>query len=195
MQGGAQLFADGGSPSIWAPSTTVAVTQGQVGGLATIVAQGDLALGSATDATTLTSRNLSLGLQPPADTGEMVVEGHATVADLGAAIRTGFTLTVANGGSVTVAPGSSVTADDGTALTIQPGGLLDLVGDGGYFPGSDVSGLTQSLFTKNAPSASPAETAPASSTRNTWASAPSPCCRAPLPCPTTSASAPPSRRG
>ena len=80
VQAGAQLFADGSAPSIWAPGTTVAVTQGQVGGLGTIVAQGALALGSATGAATLTSRDPGLGLQPPPDTGEMLVQGLETVA-------------------------------------------------------------------------------------------------------------------
>lgn len=149
VQGGAQLFADGSAASIWAPGTRVQVTEGQVGGLGTIVAQGDVTLGSPTSLVELTSQDPANGLQPPPDPGEMVVQGRATVADLGAGIRTGYTLTVANGGSVSVAPGSSIWADDGTALTVQPGGLLDLTGDGGYYRGSDVSGLTRSVVTNN----------------------------------------------
>jgi hypothetical protein len=149
LHAGAGIFANGSAESVWAAGTSVQATGGQLGGSGTIRVQGALTLGSTTSAGTLTSRDVANGPQPPADTGELVVEGQATVADLGAVIRTGYTLSVAGGGSLTVTAGSSVTADDGTALTIQPGGLVDLAGDGGYYPGFDVSGLTKSVVTNN----------------------------------------------
>jgi len=143
------LFINGSVQSVWDSSTSVTATAGQIGGSGIIRLRGNATFGSATSAATLTSQDVANGIQPPADTGEMVVEGHATVANLGAAIRTGFLVTVANGGSLTVAPGSYLSADDGTALTILAGSMLDLTGDGGYYRGSDVSGLTRSVLTNN----------------------------------------------
>ena len=99
--------------------------------------------------TFLTTTHNGGGEQPPADPGLLVVEGHATLANLGLALCTGYDVTVANGGVVSMAPDTFFAADYGTALTIQPGGTLEVAGDGDYHQGFAVAGQPLSVLTNN----------------------------------------------
>jgi hypothetical protein len=116
---------------------------------ATIRAQGDVTFTSGQFGTVLTPTHIGGGQQPPADTGLLVVEGHATLANLGLALSTGYGISVANGGVVTMAPDTWFAADYGTALSIQPGGTLELAGDGDYHQGFAVAGQPLSMLTNN----------------------------------------------
>jgi hypothetical protein len=147
---GMGLWVDGAAPSIWAPGTSVEVTMGQLGGAGTIRAQGDVTFTSGASGTFLTSiQTAGGGEQPPADRGEMIVEGHATLSNLGLGLLTGYQVSIANGGKVSLAPNAFVAADYGTALSIQPGGTLELAGDGDYHQGIAVSGQPLSVLTNN----------------------------------------------
>ena len=122
---------------------------GEIGGTATIRAQGDVTFTSGQFGTFLTSTHNGGGQQPPADPGLLVVEGHATLTNLGLALSTGYGVSVASGGVVTMAPDTWFAADYGTALIIQPGGTLEVAGDGDYHQGFAVAGQPLSLLTNN----------------------------------------------
>ena len=70
----------------------------QLGGSGTIRVQGAVTFASGEFGTFLTSVQDGSGDPPPADTGELVVEGTATLSNLGLGIYTGYHVTIANGG-------------------------------------------------------------------------------------------------
>ena len=146
---GRSLLVNGAAESVWAPGTSVEVPMGEIGGTGTIRAQGDVTFTSGQFGTFLTTTHNGGGQQPPADPGLLVVEGHATLANLGLALSTGYGVSVANGGVVSMAPDTWFAADYGTALTIQPGGTLEVAGDGDYHQGFAVSGQPFSVLTNN----------------------------------------------
>jgi hypothetical protein len=146
---GRSLLVNGAAESVWAPGTTVEVPMGELGGSGTIRAQGNVTFTSGQFGTFLTTTHNGGGQQPPADAGQLVVEGHATLANLGLALSTGYGVSVANGGVVTMAPDTWFAADYGTALTVQPGGTLELAGDGDYHQGFAVAGQPLSVLTNN----------------------------------------------
>jgi hypothetical protein len=148
---GAGLFVHGVDESVWASGTTTDVTKAQLGGSGTIRVQGDITFTSDdTSGTFLTSKQtVGNGEAPPADTGTMVVEGQATLSNLGLGLLTGYEVTVANNGKVTVAPNAFFAADYGTSTTIDAGGTLDFTGDGAYYQGFAVANQPLSVLTNN----------------------------------------------
>jgi hypothetical protein len=151
IQEGAGLFVHGVDESVWASGTTTDVTKAQLGGSGTIRAQGTVTFTSDdTGAAFLTSKQTAgNGEEPPADTGEMVVEGQAILSNLGLGLLTGYEVTVASGGKVSLAPNAFFAADYGTATTIDAGGTLDFTGDGAYYQGFAVTNQPLSVLTNN----------------------------------------------
>jgi hypothetical protein len=146
---GAGLFVNGDAESVWAPGTSVTATMGQLGGSGTIRAQGQVTFTSGAFGTFLTSVPDGGGDPPPADTGELVVEGQATLSNLGLGLLTGYEVTVANTGTFSLVPNGFVAADYGTAMTVEQGGLLDFTGDGDYHQGFAVDGEPLSVLTNH----------------------------------------------
>ena len=148
---GNELFVNGTAESLVAAGSSLNVL-GQVGGTGTMRVQGNVSISSSPTATTFLSSDPTTGggQPPPADKGDLVVEGHASIAGTrGVGVAGGYRMTVAAGGSLSVQPGAWLAADNGTAMTIDQGGTFDIGGDGGFYLRAAVGGQPVTSIVNN----------------------------------------------
>ena len=100
------LFVNGTAESSVAAGSSLNVL-GQVGGTGTMRVQGNVSISSSPTATTFLSSDPTTGggQPPPADKGDLVVEGYASIAGTrGVGVAGGYRMTVAAGGSSACSP-------------------------------------------------------------------------------------------
>ena len=159
LAGGAQLQVDqgnrlfvNGTARVVGGAGPALTVLGQVGGSGTMRVQGDVSIASSPTATTFLTSNPTTGggQPPPADKGDLVVEGHATMpARVASGSRVATGSTVAAGGTLSVQPGAWLAADNGTAMIINQGGTFELAGDGGLYLRAPVAGQPVTSIVNN----------------------------------------------